>query len=199
MLTYHTTMKKIFSAVLVPFLLSACDRRAVEVDPQATSTAGPSPDVYAHTVDNLQGNPVDLEEFRGKVTMMVNVASKCGFTPQYAKLQQLQEAWEDRGFSVIAFPCNDYGKQEPGGPDQIAQTCRVQYGATFPVMAKVRVKDGPDQSIIYQQLQAATGVLPRWNFGKYVVDPNGHPVAFFGSGVDPTSGEVQRTIEKHLN
>ena len=192
-------MKKFFSAVLVPFLLSACDRRAVEVDPQAASSAQSSPDVYAHTVDNLQGQPVDLEEFRGKVTMMVNVASKCGFTPQYAKLQELQEAWADRGFSVIAFPCNDYGGQEPGGPDQIAQTCRVQYGATFPVMAKVRVKSGDGQSVIYQQLEEATGVLPRWNFGKYLVDPEGHPVAFFGSGVDPTSRQVQDAIKKHLN
>ena len=117
-------------------IMAACDRRVVEVDPAAASNESGLPDVYQHAIKDLRGQPVNLEQFKGKVTLMVNVASKCGFTPQYDKLQELQETYGDQGFSVIAFPCNDFGGQEPGTADEIAQTCRMNYGATFPVMEK---------------------------------------------------------------
>ena len=192
-------MKKLVTAVLLPMIMAACDRRVVDVDPAAASNESGLPDVYQHAIKDLQGQPVNLEQFKGKVTLMVNVASKCGFTPQYEKLQELHEIYADQGFSVIAFPCNDFGGQEPGSADEIAQTCRVQYGATFPVMEKSQVKDGPDQSPIYAQLQAATGVLPRWNFGKYLVDANGNPVTYYGSSVDPMSKQMQDAIKSQLN
>ena len=192
-------MKKLVTAVLLPMIMAACDRRVVEVDPAAAKADAGLPDVYQHTIKDLKGETVNLEEYRGKVTLMVNVASKCGFTPQYDKLQELQEAYGDQGFSVIAFPCNDFGGQEPGTADDIAQTCRVQFGATFPVMDKTRVKAGSDQSPIYAQLQGATGVLPRWNFGKYLVDKDGKPVSFYGSSVDPMSKQIQDDIKSQLN
>ncbi|MCH2132854.1 MAG: glutathione peroxidase [Phycisphaerales bacterium] len=191
-------MSRFLKALIVPMLLAACDRRVIESPPDATTGSSQEANAYAHTVNSLGGEPVDLGQYRGQVSLMVNVASACGFTPQYEKLQELQEIWQDRGFTVIAFPCNDFGRQEPGDAEDIKQTCRVQYGATFPVMTKISVKNGPNQSPIYTDLEQATGALPRWNFGKYLVDADGHPIAFFGSSVDPMSAEIQGAIEKAL-
>ncbi|MAT80630.1 MAG: glutathione peroxidase [Phycisphaerae bacterium] len=192
-------MKRFFTAVLLPVLLAACDRRVVDVDPSAAPADQQAADIYALKTKSLDGKPVDLEQYRGQVTLLVNVASKCGYTPQYSKLQKLQEAWKDKNFTVIAFPCNDFGGQEPGNADDIRQTCRVDYKTTFPVMSKIKVKAGSDQSAIYRQLQSTTGVLPRWNFGKYLVDSEGHPVAFFGSSVDPMSPTIQDAIKAAMN
>ena len=179
--------------------MAACDRRAIDVDPGSSPAGKQSTGIYSLTATDLNGQDVDLMEYRGRVTLVVNVASECGFTPQYEKLQQLQEVWEEQGFTVIAFPCNDFGGQEPGDADAIRQTCRVEYQTTFPVMAKVQVKPGVTQSPIYVELQEATGTLPKWNFGKYLVDRNGHPIAFFGSSVDPMSVKVQQAIEQALS
>ena len=185
--------------MLLPIIIAACDRRVVDVDPSVTSPGMNTPDIYALTTDALDGEPVNLKKYHGQVTLLVNVASECGFTPQYTKLQQLQETWQDKGFTVIAFPCNDFGGQEPGTADEIKQTCRIDYKTTFPVMAKVKVKAGSGQSPIYTELQEATGTLPRWNFGKYLVDRNGHPVAFFGSSVDPMSPKIQKAIQQAMD
>ena len=179
--------------------MAACDRRVVEVTQPSTPSEERKIDIYKLSADSLSGERVSLDEFRGKVTLIVNVASKCGFTPQYTQLQELQETWQEKGFSVIAFPCNDFGGQEPGGPDAIKQTCRVDYTTTFPVMAKIQVKQGSGQSPIYDELESATGVLPRWNFGKYLVNGNGEPLAFFGSSVKPMSNEIQDAIKQALN
>ena len=104
-------MKRFFSAMLLPIIIAACDRRVVDVDPSVTSPGMNTPDIYALTTDALDGQPVNLKKYHGQVTLLVNVASECGFTPQYTKLQQLQETWQDKGFTVIAFPCNDFGGQ----------------------------------------------------------------------------------------
>lgn len=196
---YHVGMKRLFTAFLLPMVMAACDRRVVEVTQDASPSEERKIDIYALSTDDLSGEKISLDEFRGKVTLMVNVASKCGFTPQYTQLQELQEKWKDRGFSVIAFPCNDFGGQEPGNADAIEQTCRIDYKTTFPVMSKLKVKQGSGQSPIYAQLEEATGVLPRWNFGKYLVNGDGEPLAFFGSSVKPMSDQIQQAIQEAMD
>ena len=169
--------------------LAGCDSRVVDAQP--TSDAG----FHAQSCRDLRGQDVDLGQFQGQVLLVVNVASHCGYTSQYTGLEKLHQQYKDRGFSVIAFPCNDFGGQEPGGADEIEQTCRVNYGATFPVIEKVVVSDGSGQSPIFAEFAKSTGVLPKWNFGKYLVDQQGNAVAFFGSSVKPTAGEVTDRID----
>ena len=123
--------------MLLPIIIAACDRRVVDVDPSVTSPGMNTPDIYALTTDALDGEPVNLKKYHGQVTLLVNVASECGFTPQYTKLQQLQETWQDKGFTVIAFPCNDFGGQEPGGPQTI-EACAAGTALTSPLWPRCR-------------------------------------------------------------
>src|ERR1700704_3587945 len=120
----------------------------------------------------LDGKPADLGAFRGKVTLAVNVASKCGFTPQYEGLEKLNRELAGKGFAVLGFPSNDFGNQEPGTAQEIAEFCRLTYGVTFPMFEKVVTKAGASQSPIYSFL-GTTGNLPAWNFSKYVVGKDG--------------------------
>jgi glutathione peroxidase len=146
----------------------------------------------------LDGAAVDLQTYKGKVVLVVNVASKCGYTPQYSELEKVWKEFKDRGLVVIGFPCNDFGGQEPGSSSEIREFCTKNYGVTFPLMTKVQTKAGAGQSEIYAFLSAATGKLPSWNFGKYLVGRDGKPVAFYGSGVNPTGDELRKAIEQAL-
>lgn len=146
----------------------------------------------------LDGSPVDLGSMAGKVVLVVNVASRCGYTAQYADLEKLWKEYRDRGLVVIGFPCNDFGGQEPGSEKEIGEFCRATYGVTFPMMSKVRTKPGDGQSEIFAFLGAATGKLPSWNFGKYLVGRDGVPVAFYGSGVKPMGDELRTAIDAAL-
>jgi len=152
---------------------------------------------YALETTTLQGRPADLAKYTGKVALVVNVASKCGFTPQYAGLEKLYEELKDRDFVVLGFPSNDFGGQEPGSPEEIATFCKKNYGVTFPMFSKVVTKAGADQSPIYAFL-GASGSLPSWNFGKYLVDRDGKVIQFFASDVTPESKELRAAIEKAL-
>jgi glutathione peroxidase len=152
---------------------------------------------YSLQTTTLQGQPARLADYAGKVTLVVNVASQCGFTPQYAGLQKLHDELKDRGFSVLGFPSNDFGAQEPGTAEEIATFCKKNYGVTFPMFAKVVTKKGEGQSPIYAFL-GASGELPSWNFGKYLVARDGKVVAFFPSKVAPDSKELRDAIEKAL-
>ena len=154
--------------------------------------------LFSFKVQSLTGSPVDLAEYRGKAVLVVNVASKCGYTPQYADLESVWKEFKDKGLVVIGFPCNDFGGQEPGSASEIGEFCRKNYGVTFPMMSKVQTKAGEGQSDVYAFLSAATGKLPSWNFGKYLVGRDGTPIAFFGSGVKPTGEELRAAIEKAL-
>ena len=154
--------------------------------------------LFSFKTTGLDGSPVDLSAYRGKAVLVVNVASKCGFTPQYAELEQVWKEFRDRGLVVIGFPCNDFGGQEPGSSSEIREFCTKNYGVTFPLMSKVQTKAGAGQSEIYAFLSAATGKLPSWNFGKYLVGRDGTPIAFYGSGVKPTGEELRGAIEKAL-
>jgi glutathione peroxidase len=164
------------------------------------ATAGEA--VVDQTVLSLQGEPVDLTTFRGHPMLIVNTASNCGFTPQYEGLENLYQTYRDRGLVVIGFPSNDFGNQEPGTADEIAEFCRLNYGVTFPMMAKVHAK-GADQAPIYRMLTTETaeefrGEI-RWNFTKFLVDGDGRVVARFDSAVEPLDPQVTGAIESLLN
>ena len=146
----------------------------------------------------LDGAPVDLAAYKGKAVLVVNVASKCGYTPQYADLETLWKEYKAKGRVDIGCPCNDFGGQEPGTSSEIGEFCRKNYGVGFPMMSKVQTKAGEGQSEIYAFLAAATGKLPSWNFGKYLVGRDGVPVAFYGSGVKPTGDELRKAIDTAL-
>ena len=145
----------------------------------------------------LDGQPSDLSMYRGKVSLVVNVASKCGFTPQYDGLEKLKREMKGKGFSVLGFPSNDFGGQEPGTPQEIQTFCKLTYDITFPLFEKVVTKSGGDQSPAYSFL-GKSGKLPAWNFSKYVIDKNGQVVAFFPSQVTPEAPELRAAITKAL-
>lgn len=157
---------------------------------------------YDHPVSALDGSAADLGDFRGRALLVVNVASRCGLTPQYSALEQLQERYADRGFSVLGFPCNQFMGQEPGTPAEIAEFCSTTYGVTFPMFAKIDV-NGEGRDPLYAQLTTEadadgyTGDI-RWNFEKFVVSPQGDVVARFAPAVEPDDPEVIATIEAHL-
>ena len=152
---------------------------------------------YALSTTKLSGEPVGLKEYEGKVALVVNTASKCGFTPQYKGLQALYSELSARGFVILGFPSNDFGGQEPGTSEEIKQFCELNYKVTFPMFSKVVTKAGPDQSPIYSWL-GQTGNLPKWNFSKYLIGKDGKVVAFFPSNVTPESPELRQAIEGAL-
>ena len=152
---------------------------------------------YDLKTNTLLGKPADLATYRGKVTLVVNVASYCGYTPQYKGLEQLHRDLQGQGFAVLGFPSNDFGEQEPGSAEEIAQFCKLTYDVTFPMFAKVVTVPGPKQSPIYTFL-GASGHLPAWNFSKYLIGKDGRIIAFYPSDVTPESPELRRAITKAL-
>jgi glutathione peroxidase len=155
--------------------------------------------LYSHQTRSLFGEPVSLADYAGKVTLVVNVASACGNTPQYAGLEKLQRELEARGFSVLGFPCNDFGRQESGSAQQIRDFCDRSYGITFPLFEKVGVKAGPTQSPLYAELGKAAGKLPTWNFGKYLIGRDGTLVGYFDPKVAPEDPKLRAAIETALS
>jgi glutathione peroxidase len=164
-----------------------------------TSMNSPAYDVkslYDLTVASLDGKPVDLARYKGHVVLVVNTASQCGFTPQYAGLQQLYLKYKDKGFFVLGFPANDFGHQEPGTAQEIATFCTTKYNVTFPMFDKIVTK-GEGQSPVYKFL--TTGFPePSWNFCKYLVDPAGKVISFFPSKVKPDDKELTDAIDAAL-
>jgi glutathione peroxidase len=154
--------------------------------------------VYSLATHTLEGADAALGDFSGKVTLFVNVASACGKTPQYAGLERLYQKYKDRGFSVLGFPSNDFGRQEPGTPDEIREFCTREYRVTFPMFEKVETKSGKGQSPVYSALGEAAGELPKWNFGKYLVGKNGEVIRFFSHSVEPEDPKVVQAIETAL-
>jgi glutathione peroxidase len=159
--------------------------------------------IYDVAINALGGSPADLHDYDGKAVLVVNVASRCGLTPQYTGLEDLHERFADRGFSVLGVPCNQFGEQEPGTADEIATFCSTSYGVTFPMTEKVEV-NGDDRHPLYQRLvdvpdsdDGHTGDI-RWNFEKFLVAPGGEIVARFNPMVEPTSDEVTEAVEKVL-
>ena len=149
--------------------------------------------VYDFTVTSIMGLPKSLADYKGKVLLIVNTASKCGFTPQFEGLQALYEKYHDEGFEILGFPCNQFMNQDPGTNEEIQNFCEVNYGVTFPMFAKVDV-NGADAHPLYEYLKkAAPGVLGlkaiKWNFTKFLVDAEGNVVRRFEPNVEPASIE----------
>jgi glutathione peroxidase len=164
----------------------------------AAAFAAGTASFYDFKTQTLLGKPADLGDYRGTVTLVVNVASYCGYTPQYKGLEALHRELKDKGFAVLGFPSNDFGEQEPGTAEEIATFCKRTYDVTFPMFSKVVTRAGGDQSPIYAYL-GSTGHLPAWNFAKYVVGRDGRVRAFFPSDVTPESPALRRAITDALN
>ncbi|MGW9554782.1 glutathione peroxidase [Nocardiopsis sp. NPDC055551] len=153
-------------------------------------------------IADLTGGPAGLDRYAGQAVLVVNVASRCGLTPQYATLEKLQRSYADRGFTVLGVPCNQFMGQEPGTHEEIATFCSTTYGTTFPMTEKVDV-NGEDRHPLYAALvetadaEGHTGDV-RWNFEKFLVAPDGTVAARFGPQVEPDSGEVTKAVEAVL-
>lgn len=208
-------------ALALPLLLAvACDSGApakpaeanktaapAKADPAAPEASKPAPvaaadsPVIDHEVETLEGTKQKLSDMRGKALLVVNVASECGYTPQYAQLQELYGQYKDRGLVVLGFPSNDFGGQEPGDAAAIKEFVTSKFAVDFPMMAKVHAK-GPEIAPLYKTLTEETpeGVRGevQWNFTKFLIDANGKVVARFNSKVEPMSPEVIAAVEKAL-
>jgi glutathione peroxidase len=163
----------------------------------AASLTAQAKSFYELKTMTLTGKPADLAQYRGTVSLVVNVASKCGYTPQYEGLEKLQRELKDKGFNVLGFPSNDFGGQEPGTAQEIADFCRLTYDVTFPMFEKVVTRKGSGQSPVYTFL-GQSGNLPAWNFSKYLVDKQGRVIAFFPSAVTPEDPALRAAIAKAM-
>jgi glutathione peroxidase len=157
-----------------------------------------SKNVYSMSAAALGGGPVDLSKYAGKVALVVNVASECGYTPQYAGLEKLWREYQGKGLVVLGFPSNEFGAQEPGDAATIQEFCTKNYGVTFPLFAKCETKKGAGQSPVYAYLAGATGKEPNWNFCKYLVGKHGEAVKFWPSKTAPDNAELRAAIDAAL-
>lgn len=183
-------IRSIYAFIVVALTVFATPERS-------TAAESPCPSLLDHKFANLMEESVSLCQFSGKVLLVVNTASECGYTPQYQGLEKLYRHYRDKGFAVLGFPANDFGGQEPGSNKQIAQFCQLNYGVTFPMFAKTSVV-GANANPLFHELAARTGKPPRWNFHKYLLDKAGQPVAVFESAVEPEDQRVTAQIEKLL-
>lgn len=192
-------MKKILPLGLITLIILSC---TVQESSQPSSSnqqntmsqpTDTSLNIYGFKVKGLDGSTIDFASFRGKKILVVNTASECGYTPQYADLEALFEKYKDK-LVVVGFPANNFGAQEPGSNEEISQFCKKNYGVSFPMAAKISVK-GDDIAPIYQWLtqKKQNGVLDaevKWNFNKFLIDENGHLLQYFESSVKPMSEAI---------
>ena len=162
--------------------------------------AGPE-GLYNFTLNSIDGKPAPLADYKGKVVLLVNVASQCGYTPQYTALESIYEKYKDQGFVILGFPANNFGAQEPGTNEEIKTFCSRKYSVKFPMYSKISVK-GDDQAPLYSYLTKETGPGIagdiKWNFTKFLVDRNGKVVQRFEPAITPDSKEMTAAIEKQL-
>ena len=181
---------KVFFLVLITMGIVAFISRQLTFD---KNTAQVSTSIFDFKAKALDGKEIDFSNYRGKMLLIVNTASKCGFTYQYDELEQLHEKYGDK-LVVLGFPSNDFLWQEPGSNEEIAEFCRKNYGVTFPMFEKVDVK-GKHQHPIFKWLVAKTGKTPSWNFCKYLIDKSGNVVSFFPSQVKPMDDSIVSKIQ----
>src|ERR1022692_759598 len=156
--------------------------------------------IYSISLKDIDGQPTSLKAYKGKVLLIVNVASKCGYTPQYTGLEALQEKYKDKGLFVLGFPCNQFGGQEPGTNEQIKQFCASKYQVTFPLFDKIEV-NGPNRHPLYLALAGKDSPYPgdiKWNFSKFLIGRDGKILKRFESKVKPDSAELTQAIESAL-
>jgi glutathione peroxidase len=175
-------------------LLSAAAYAQQSLAPQANAC----PQLLDHEFNRLQtGKAESLCQYRGKVLLIVNTASYCGYTHQYEGLEAMYRKYKDRGLVVLGFPSNDFGSQEPGSNKEIAEFCRLTYGVQFPMFEKSSVTT-LSTNPLYAELREKTGQVPKWNFFKYVLDRNGKPAGTFASAVEPDNRDLVSLVEKLL-
>ncbi len=157
--------------------------------------------LYDIPLKEIDGKSTSLKAYEGRVVLVVNVASKCGFTRQYKTLEALHQKYRARGFTVLGFPCNDFGGQEPGTNEEIKQFCSTKYEVTFPIFDKLRVKPGPEQHPLYAALTGKEAAFPgnvKWNFGKFLLGRDGKPLARFESKDEPDGAQIIEAVEAAL-
>ncbi len=165
-----------------------------------TVSAADAPSLTTIPLKDIEGKATSLKDYQGKVLLLVNVASKCGYTPQYAGLEATHRKFKDKGFSVLGFPCNDFGGQEPGSNEEIKKFCTGNYDVTFPLFDKVKVK-GADKHPLYAALTGKEASFPgevKWNFGKFLISRDGKVLKRWDSGAKPDAKEVSDAIEAAL-
>lgn len=167
---------------------------AVLAAPLAASAACPA--LLNHQMKGLDGKPLDLCQFEGRAIIVVNTASKCGYTPQFEKLEGMYKQYKAKGLVVLGFPSNDF-RQELASNAEVGEFCRLTYGVQFPMVEKTSVT-GDAANPLFRQLAAATGQAPRWNFHKYLIAPDGKTVTSFATGVEPDSAEVMAKLKPML-
>ena len=197
-------MRQLFTLALPALFIVGCFDR-VQLGPVSipTNSSAPAPmptsSFFDLSATDITGQLVKMEQYKGKKVMVVNTASECGFTPQYAQLQELYSTYMDKNFVILGFPSNNFGGQEPGTEAEIASFCQKNYGVTFPMMAKVNTK-GKEQHAIYHWLtnKSQNGVMDtevKWNFHKYLIDEKGQLIMSLGSGVEPADERIVNWIE----
>jgi len=165
-----------------------------------TMFAASQPNLASIPLKDIKGKDTSLKDYQGKVLLVVNVASKCGYTPQYSSLEATHRKYADKGFAVLGFPCNDFGSQEPGSNEEIQTFCKTKYDVTFPLFDKLHVK-GPEQHPLYASLTGKDSPYPgdvKWNFGKFLIGRDGKILARWDSKAKPDSKEVTDAIEAAL-
>ncbi|WP_231741901.1 glutathione peroxidase [Stieleria varia] len=173
-----------------------------QAEPHAKPHEGEHECALDFKAKNIDGKEVDLEDYEGKVVLIVNTASKCGLTPQYAGLQKMYEKYEDKGFVILGFPCNQFGRQEPGSANDIKEFCSSNYSVTFPMFDKVDV-NGDEAAPIYKYL-TSKDVKPKgkgtvtWNFEKFLIDREGNLIARFEPRTAPDDAELVKAVEAEL-
>jgi glutathione peroxidase len=162
-----------------------------------TSSLFAASSIHEFDLNSIEGKPAPLSAYKGKIVLMVNVASRCGFTPQYKGLEALYEKYKDQGFVIAGFPANNFGSQEPGTNEEIKTFCSSKYNVTFPMYSKISVA-GTDKAPLYEYLTSTGGGEVKWNFTKFLVGRDGKVIARFESKVDPESPEMVAAVEKAL-
>ncbi|MAT56743.1 MAG: glutathione peroxidase [Ignavibacteriae bacterium] len=191
-------MKKLIiiaSIFLIVNLISASDKSL------KTNEGKNMESVHEFSVKDINGKDVSLSEYKGKVLLIVNVASKCGYTRQYSGLQKIYDKYKEQGFEILAFPCNDFGGQEPGTNEEIAEFCSTNFNVTFPLFDKIKVL-GEDKNPLYKMLTNNSNVEKgdiNWNFEKFLISKEGEVIARYKSSVEPESDAVTKAIEQELN
>jgi len=200
---------RIFFLILFSFLIQGYEQKSLIAATETSSKeiaffsqngSHTTPHFYDFVMDDIDGKPIPLERFRGKVLLIVNTASFCGNTPQYEELQTLYQQYKDQGFEILAFPANDFGRQEPGTNEEIASFCYTKYAIDFPLFSKIVVK-GPNKHPLYKYLteQSPFKGEVRWNFQKYLLDREGQVIEKFRPGSKPLSESVVQNIAQALD
>lgn len=189
-------MKKFFLSIVSLITLACTNQKQAKID---TTTTNPKGSIYQYNVQDIDGNDFEMSELKGKKVLIVNTASKCGFTPQYEQLEEIYQKYKDDNFTIIGFPANNFMSQEPGSNEDIKEFCSLNYGVTFPMMSKISVK-GDDMHPLYQYLtqKDQNGVLDnevKWNFQKYLINEDGTLAHVFYSKTLPNDEEIIRWIE----